>query len=40
MIELLERLIMRNPKEIDAACDVLLGMDLESERLSELNEQQ
>ena len=40
MIELLERLIMRHSKEIDAACDVLLGMDLESERLSELNEQQ
>ena len=40
MIEVLERLIMRHSKEIDAACDVLLGMDLESERLSELNEQQ
>jgi sugar/nucleoside kinase (ribokinase family) len=40
LTERLERLIKRHWKEIHAACDVLLGMDLESERLSELHEQQ
>jgi hypothetical protein len=38
--EVLEPLILRNRRDIDAAFDVLVGMDLESERLSELNEQE
>jgi hypothetical protein len=38
--EVLEPLILRKRRDIDAAFDVLVGMDLESERLSELNEQE
>jgi hypothetical protein len=38
MTELLEPLI-KNGRDLDGAYDVLIGMDLEGERLSELNEQ-
>jgi hypothetical protein len=38
MTELLEPLI-KNSRELDSTYSVLIGMDIEDERLAELNEQ-